>query len=327
MTDYYSVLGVDKKASANEIKKAYYLKARTCHPDKNPDDPVAEDLFKKISEAYSVLSDEEQRSLYDRYGKEGLKGGQFDPMALFDMMFGGAKFKDNFGELLFLQSFIQQEESVPDDLEQKVFQQKYWLERILVIKLEPYATGAREAFRKMVIEEIKEKIEAPGGPALLEMLGIIYREKAKQNQGKWLGIEGFVSGLGEKTHRLGQYYDLAKAVFVMSSEISKVQERGDKMDEEKLAKLGLNLIWGFGKLEIDKLVSEVCELVLTEPGLPTTYLEQRAEALRWIGEKYIEASLAAKQTSQRDGFEIPAHITETLMKSREENTESGQSPH
>lgn len=68
---YYSVLGVDKKASEDEIKKAYRKKAMQYHPDKNDGDRKAEDRFKEISEAYEVLSDPGKRSQYDKYGSSG----------------------------------------------------------------------------------------------------------------------------------------------------------------------------------------------------------------------------------------------------------------
>ena len=66
--DYYQVLGVDKKASADEIKKAYRKLALKWHPDKNPNNKSAEEKFKKISEAYAVLSDTEKRQQYDQFG-------------------------------------------------------------------------------------------------------------------------------------------------------------------------------------------------------------------------------------------------------------------
>src|SRR3954468_9732824 len=66
--DYYKTLGVDKKASAEEIKKAYRKLARQYHPDRNPGDAKAEERFKEISEAYDVLSDPDKRKKYDRGG-------------------------------------------------------------------------------------------------------------------------------------------------------------------------------------------------------------------------------------------------------------------
>ena len=66
--DYYSLLGVSKSASSDEIRKAFRKLAAKYHPDKNPNDPAAEERFKEINEAYTVLSDEEKRKFYDTYG-------------------------------------------------------------------------------------------------------------------------------------------------------------------------------------------------------------------------------------------------------------------
>ena len=72
--DYYEVLGVDKNASADQIKKAYRKKAIEFHPDKNPGDKEAEDKFKEAAEAYEVLSNEEKRARYDQFGHAGMGG-------------------------------------------------------------------------------------------------------------------------------------------------------------------------------------------------------------------------------------------------------------
>src|SRR5690606_17257334 len=76
--DYYSVLGIEKNASAADIKKAYRKNARKYHPDVNPDDKEAERKFKEVNEANEVLSDPEKRKKYDKYGQDWKHADQFE---------------------------------------------------------------------------------------------------------------------------------------------------------------------------------------------------------------------------------------------------------
>lgn len=101
--DYYEVLGVRRDATPEELKKAYRKLAMQYHPDKNPGDKEAEEKFKEVGEAYRVLSDENLRARYDRYGHEGVHGGGAGPFGfettdfldLFAQVFGD--FGDLFG--------------------------------------------------------------------------------------------------------------------------------------------------------------------------------------------------------------------------------------
>jgi len=95
--DYYELLGVERGASPEQLKKAYRKMAVKFHPDKNRDDPNAEEHFKEISEAYEVLADPEKRAAYDRYGHAAFAqggmgrgtGGFHDPFDVFRDVFGG----------------------------------------------------------------------------------------------------------------------------------------------------------------------------------------------------------------------------------------------
>jgi molecular chaperone DnaJ len=82
--DYYQVLGVPRDASTEDIKKAYRQLALKHHPDRNPGDRESEERFKEAAEAYSVLVDAEKRSVYDRYGHDGLRGEGFQGFSGFD---------------------------------------------------------------------------------------------------------------------------------------------------------------------------------------------------------------------------------------------------
>ena len=98
--DYYKILGVDKKASEDEIKKAYRKLARKLHPDLNPNDKEAHKKFQQINEANEVLSDPEKRKKYDQYGKDWMHADQFEKQKQYQRSSpgGGYTYSEGFGE-------------------------------------------------------------------------------------------------------------------------------------------------------------------------------------------------------------------------------------
>ncbi len=103
--DYYEVLGVDRNATKEELRKAYRKLAMQFHPDRNPDDKEAEENFKEAAEAYEVLSHDEKKARYDKFGHEGVKGSAYgsqgfsdinDIFSHFSDIFGGGSIFDDF---------------------------------------------------------------------------------------------------------------------------------------------------------------------------------------------------------------------------------------
>jgi len=141
--DYYEILGVAKTSTEVEIKRAYRALAVEHHPDKNPNNPQAEDKFKEAAEAYSVLSDQQKRAAYDRFGHQGVGAGAgFDPgfsniEDIFDM-FG---FGDMFGQRGGRRTTVQRGSDLRYDLE---------------ITLEDAATGKDEKLRIPRLETCEE---------------------------------------------------------------------------------------------------------------------------------------------------------------------------
>ncbi len=103
--DYYEVLGIERNASQDEIKKAYRKLAMQFHPDRNPGDKQAEEKFKEAAEAYEILSHSDKKAKYDRFGHDGVRGSQFgsqgfstmnDIFSHFSDIFGGSSIFDDF---------------------------------------------------------------------------------------------------------------------------------------------------------------------------------------------------------------------------------------
>jgi curved DNA-binding protein CbpA len=311
---FYEVLGVPKDAAAADIKKAYMRLALRYHPDKNPDNPEAEARFKEVSEAYQVLSNEERRATYDRYGREGVQaaeqGGMVDPSAVLRAMFGAGRFDSVFGELSFLAAFDEAElATLPESevaarMEAQQRERVKALTRALLIRLEPCVTGGHGDFKRLMEEEAQQLLDSPGGPALLHLVAYVYEQEAKQHLGRFLGIEGFFARISEKTHTFGATVSVLNSAIKLQATMQEAERRGALENEgtqAQLLRMGLNTIWKLGKLELEGVLRQVCEAVLLDTTVNKDLRKRRGQALLELAKIYERCAKAALKAAARAG--------------------------
>ncbi|KAK5790812.1 hypothetical protein VI817_008099 [Penicillium citrinum] len=145
-TSYYDDLGVAPTATELEIKKAYRKLAITTHPDKNPGDETAHERFQKIGEAYQILSNEDLRKRYDKFGKEEAQpsGGFEDPSEFFSMIFGGEAFVDLIGEISLMKDLTATMDITMQEMEEEELAQSAE-EKLNIHDEEAKAAGAEHA--------------------------------------------------------------------------------------------------------------------------------------------------------------------------------------
>lgn len=172
--EYYEVLGVTSSATEEEVRRAYYLKARLVHPDKNPNDPQAAEKFQELGEAYQVLSDPVQRNAYDGNGKRGIsRDNLLDATAVFTLLFGSEQFENYIGHLAMASmasSELIGDNDNPEKLQERLKavqrereEKLAWLLRDFINQ---YVSGDKEGFIRHAETEAK-RLTATGSPSLL----------------------------------------------------------------------------------------------------------------------------------------------------------------
>ncbi|WWD07270.1 hypothetical protein V865_005367 [Kwoniella europaea PYCC6329] len=340
---YYEVLGLDSQCTTEEVKKAYRRLAIKLHPDKNRDDPDAEEKFKQISIAYQVLSDPELRHKYNEFGQKNgggvaePAGGFQDPEEVFGKMFGGDRFEDLIGQISIgkdmKDAFQQQHEAeagdymigptgkpmmTPDAMQRKMLRDRAVAEekarvrrerveklaKNLVNKLNIYTEAAKGTEDKLVGASFKEicRLEAEDlkeesyGTELLNAIGRAYQAKSAQHMassqfaplGWFHGAKNTFNVMGDTVATVRSALEL-KAVFdkLQQAEQSGMAPEELRKLEEQAAEQGIRTLWKGAKLEVESVVRETCEKVLTEPSIPKEKLHMRAYALGLMADAYL----------------------------------------
>lgn len=315
-TAFYDILGVTPDATDAQLKKAYYVQARKCHPDKNPGDPQAHEKFQELGAAYQVLSDPDKRATYDRLGAAGLGDAPLmDPGALFAVLFGSDVFEDYVGTLQLAAAVtISAEGGQP--LTQQEMQAKMaalQLERegklglLLRDRLALYTSMGKERFEQHMREEAVRLSKFNFGPEMLQTIGYIYARVGAKEVGKnfktlgvgwaWETLRGVGHGTKTTYNAVSGIVGLQTAQRELQQQMAAGQltpQQAEALMAQKSEEILSNL-WKLNVMDIEKTVEKVATHVLQEPGLSPAQREERAKALKKVGKVFQEASMRARE--------------------------------
>jgi len=240
-TGLYDELGVKANASEGQIKKAYYKKALTCHPDKNPGDEEAAQRFQKLGDAYQVLSDPAKRKTYDELGLEGVReneennGSNVDAATFFAMVFGSEQFEKFVGELQ-LASAMKMDEDRDVSAVEEDFRQRQRRTRLAVTLIDdvmaPFLDEdglSADQFADKVRDEIaKDLVTSPFGATLVRVVSYVYAFAADKYQGS--NVASVSTRLKDVKHKASTRLDVASGAARAFSRARKASQAAENSE-------------------------------------------------------------------------------------------------
>ncbi|KAK9800240.1 hypothetical protein WJX73_004696 [Symbiochloris irregularis] len=352
-TDFYALLGVSRDASADAIKRQYYVLARRMHPDKNQGDPEAKEKFQRLGEAYQVLGNPELRERYDRSGAEGLDVNFMDSAAFFVMLFGSDRFEHLVGELT-IAAVARTGGDIPQaQMKRMQENRELKLAELLTALLRRWVEGDHVGFLESMGTEARELAQASWGVMMLTAIGRVYSLQGEIGGGN--AFNGFIANMRQR----GQTVKTHASMAMLAVKVFRVQARIEKLDqpqdlpeadaaalealspeerearqqahsqarahrglaeaekarlEEASLPLMMDAWWAANLIDIQTTVRHTCRRVLKDQSASRDVRLARAKALRELGRLFCEAAETQLKTQSTRKADPKQQMEDAMQK-------------